>query len=443
MQKHFEKFVAEHKLYEPGDKILLAVSGGLDSMVMLHLFIAKKAKIAVAHCNFKLRGKESDADERFVKLFCEKNSIPFYSTKFETKKYANKNQVSIQMAARNLRYEWFEKLRKKISANYISTAHHKTDVTETMLINLLRGTGISGLHGIYPKKNKLIRPLLFSTRSELEEFATANKITFREDKSNASTDYVRNQLRHWVLPQLAKINPEYEQQFYASSQNINQSELLYRQLIQEKQNTLQQLTKTDIRFSLVNLKKLNPLPTYLYEFLKCYDFTAAVCTEISEAIKGKTGKIFYSASHRLLIDRAALIVSKIETKAQAEQYQINKHDKVLEQPIRLSIKTVQNNSKFTLKSDKSIAQIDLETIDFPLVLRKWKIGDKFYPLGMKGSKKLSDFFIDSKLSIFEKEKIWLLCSGTKIVWIVNHRLDNRFKVNSTTQKIIEVAFHQA
>ncbi|MBK9673423.1 MAG: tRNA lysidine(34) synthetase TilS, partial [Bacteroidetes bacterium] len=286
-------------------------------------------------------------------------------------------------------------------------------------------------------------PLLFSTRSELEEFATANKITFREDKSNASTDYVRNQLRHWVLPQLAKINPEYEQQFYASSQNINQSEILYRQLIQEKQNTLQQLTKTDIRFSLVNLKKLNPLPTYLYEFLKCYDFTAAVCTEISEAIKGKTGKIFYSASHRLLIDRAALIVSKIETKAQAEQYQINKHDKVLEQPIRLSIKTVQNNSKFTLKSDKSIAQIDLETIDFPLVLRKWKIGDKFYPLGMKGSKKLSDFFIDSKLSIFEKEKIWLLCSGTKIIWIVNHRLDNRFKVNSTTQKIIEVAFHQA
>ncbi len=442
MQNHFEKFVGEQKLFEPGDKILLAVSGGLDSMVMLRLFLDCKANIAVAHCNFMLRGKESDADERLVELFCKKKSIPFYSIKFDTKKYASENQVSIQMAARNLRYDWFEKLRKKINAKYISTAHHKTDVVETMLINLLRGTGISGLHGIYPKKNKLIRPLLFSTRSELEQFATVAKINFREDQSNASTDYVRNQIRHWVLPQLAKINPEFEQQFYTSSQNINQSEILQRQLLQEKQNSLQQLTKTDVRFSLVKLKKLNPLPAYLYEFLKCYNYTATVCNEISDAINGISGKIFFSSSHRLLVDREELIVSKIETKIKGEQYQINKHDKVVEQPIRLSIKTVQNNPKFILNNNKSIAQIDLDKIEFPLVLRKWKSGDKFYPLGMKGSKKLSDFFIDSKLSIFEKEKIWLLCSGSKIVWIVNHRLDNRFKINSTTQKIIEVAFHQ-
>ncbi|HRH02804.1 MAG TPA: tRNA lysidine(34) synthetase TilS [Bacteroidia bacterium] len=442
MQKHFEKFVGEQKLFEPGDKILLAVSGGLDSMVMLYLFIACKATIAVAHCNFKLRGKESNEDERFVKLICEKNAIPFYSTRFDTKKFAHENQVSIQMAARNLRYEWFEKLRKKINANYISTAHHKTDVAETMLINLLRGTGISGLHGIYPKKNKLIRPLLFSTRSELEKFAIANKINFREDKSNASTEYVRNQIRHWVLPQLAKINPEFEEQFYASAQNIYQSELLYRQLVQEKQNSLQQLTHSDTRLSIVKLKKLNPLPTYLYEFLKSYNFNSTVCTEISEALNGKSGKIFSSSSHRLLVDREELVISKIELTKTGDSFLINKNDTAIDHPIQLKFKTFQNNAAYQLKRNKSIAQIDLQKIEFPLVLRKWKEGDKFYPLGMKGSKKLSDFFIDTKLSIFEKEKIWLLCSGDKIVWIVNHRLDNRFKINSTTQKIIEVAFHQ-
>lgn len=436
MNKRFVDFIKNKKLFTKRDKILLALSGGMDSIVLFDLFLKNKIVFAVAHCNFGMRGKESDKDKKVVQQLCKKNKIEFYTQRFDTHAYAEKMGISIQMAARELRYSWFEKIRKEHKFNWIATAHHQTDVTETMLINLLRGTGIAGLHGIAAKKGKIIRPLLFASKSEIEDYVGKNKLAFREDSSNASDDYLRNKLRHHILPELAKINPQFEQAFYESANRIEAAETVFKAAILRARSDLEEKNGKEVRFSISNLKKLNPLSIYLYEFLNRYDFTAEVCTELEHCLGTISGKQFFSPSHRLLLDRNYLFVSKLEEKIKKEHYFILKSHKSISEPFRLNITQLNKSKGFKLSKQKNCAQVDAATLRFPLEIRKWKKGDTFHPLGMKGSKKLSDFFIDNKLSIFEKEKVWLICSENKIVWVVNHRLDNRFKISPETKKIV-------
>jgi tRNA(Ile)-lysidine synthase len=440
MLADFRSYIFQNALFTPKQSILLAVSGGIDSIVLFDLFLKSKVTFEVAHCNFGLRGKESDEEEAFVRKLCIKNNIAFHSKKFNPEHYAKKNALSTQMAARELRYAWFEKIRKDNKIDFIATAHHKTDVVETLLINLLRGTGIAGLHGIASKKAVLIRPLLFATRKQIEHYAKKNTLAFREDSSNQKDDYLRNKLRHWVLPMLEKINPDYENSFTSTAKKLSDIEKIAGDTIDLKREEIEEKLKNETRFSISELKKLNPLSLYLFEFLKVYHFTSSVIADIESCLDKAPGNQFFSATHRLLIDRDTLIISKLSDKILKGSFLITEAQKEQKIPIHLAIKSHRISAQFKINKARSMAQLDADKIKFPLEIRRWKSGDAFHPLGMKGEKKLSDFFIDNKLSIFEKEKIWLLCSAGKIVWIINYRIDDRVKVSSTTKKIIQIEY---
>jgi tRNA(Ile)-lysidine synthase len=428
MLREFQFFNLQHKLFKDNDKILIASSGGIDSSVLLDLFLKSDVEIALAHCNFSLRGAESKEEEKFLQIL------------FNTLEYANKHAISTQMAARELRYSWFEKKRKELGFTSIATAHHQNDVVETMLINLLRGTGIAGLHGILPKSGNLIRPLLFSTKKNIEAYAAKHKLAYKTDSSNSETDYLRNKIRHWVVPQLQKINPQFSQSFYETACRLSDTELLFKSVIDLKIALLEKKTKNEILYSIAELKKLHPLSLYLYEFLKRYSFTAATCKDIETSLLKEPGTLFYSASHRLLVDREQVIISKINSQNSKEIFYMLEKQKEQKIPIHLHITKKVISDTFKVAKSKKIAQVDAAKINFPLVIRKWQKGDTFQPLGMKGHKKLSDFFIDNKLSIFEKEKIWLICSGNKIVWIINHRMDEHFKISPKTKKIVQFEY---
>ena len=452
MQKALLSYIQKEKLFIPSDKILLTVSGGIDSVVMCELFHKSKLNFAIAHCNFQLRGKESDADELFVKQLANKYNVSFFCKRFNTSAYADKKKSSIQMAARELRYEWFEEIRKKENFEYIATAHHQDDSIETFFINLIRGTGISGLHGILPKQGKIIRPLLFTNRNEIETFAKKNKLQHREDSSNASDKYSRNKLRHHVMPVLKELNPALGSTINDTIQRLRDVELIYKNEIENKRKEIVKASpqpspkerETTAKNNVANqctisIKKLKTLPsysTYLYEFLKPYNFNASTVESIIVGLNGESGKQFFSDTHRLIKDRDLLIIENTSgIKYQVLSIKIKKDQKEFAiDGIKLNFKALSKlpTSDFRLPT---CAAIDFEKLNFPLEVRKWKKGDVFYPLGMKGKKKLSDFFIDKKLSISQKENTWLLTSKGKIVWVIGLRMDERFKITDKTKKI--------
>ncbi len=437
MKKTLLSYINKEKLFDPFNKVLLTVSGGIDSIVMCEIFSKAGLNFAIAHCNFQLRGNESNEDELFVKQLAEKYKVPFFYKRFNTSSYANKKGVSIQMAARELRYEWFEEIRKKKKLDYIATAHHQDDSIETFFINLIRGTGISGLHGILPKQGKIIRPLLFTTKNDIETYAKKYKLTFREDSSNASDKYVRNKIRHHVIPVLKELNPDLENAMNATIQRLRDVELIYKNEIRNMRAKIVKEEKNSTIISIDQLKKLKPATTYLYEFLKPYNFNASAVETIIDSLDGESGKQFYSTTHRLVKDRDGLIVEsqKSKVKSQKSKIQIKKDQKeLIIDGRKLKFKTLVTTN-YKLQTTNSSANIDFEKLKFPLEIRKWEKGDAFYPLGMKGKKKLSDFFIDKKLSISQKENTWLLTSAGKIVWVIGLRIDDRFKITLKTKKI--------
>jgi tRNA(Ile)-lysidine synthase len=436
MQKAFSSYIQKENLFITSDTILLTVSGGIDSIVMCELFHKANFKFAIAHCNFKLRGKESNGDELFVKQLAKKYDVPFFCKSFNTSAYADKKNSSIQMAARDLRYEWFEEIRKKEKFQYIATAHHQDDSVETFFINLVRGTGISGLHGILPKQGKIIRPLLFTNKNEIEIFAKKNKLKHREDSSNASDKYVRNKLRHQVIPVLKELNPALGNTINETIQRLRDVELIYKNEIENKRKTIVKKEKGNYTISIEQLKKLSLPFIYLYKFLKPYNFNANTVESIIAALSGESGKQFYSDTHRLIKDRNLLIIEKIPgIRDQELRIEINKDQKELViEGLQLKFRTLHENPKPKILNPKSEC-VDFDKLEFPLEVRKWETGDTFYPLGMKGKKKLSDFFIDKKLSISQKENTWLLTSKGKIVWVIGLRIDERFKITDKTKKI--------
>jgi tRNA(Ile)-lysidine synthase len=442
MLQAFKAYIAEEKLFLPVDKILLAVSGGMDSVAMAELFCAAKLSFAIAHCNFQLRGEESEKDEAFVSRLAKKFKVSFYCRRFFTTDYADEHRLSTQMAARELRYRWFEEIREKEKFNFIATAHHLDDQIETFFINMLRSTGIAGFHGILPKQGKIIRPLLFASRHEIEEFVKKNDLAYREDTSNQEIKYLRNKIRHELLPVLAEINPGYQNILTENIYRIREAESIFRDAVNQARSTFVRKRKERILISISEIKKLNPYKTYLFEFLSTFGFNYPVVKDISEALNEEAGKQFYSPTHRLIKDRNDLILTPLPAgkKKLAEKtvFQIKDNIFRVKIPLKLTLKKLLKDKNFQVDLSPQIANLDLHKISFPLTLRKWQHGDVFHPFGRDHKKKLSDFFTDNKFSIDDKENTWILCSGGKIVWIVGYRIDNRFRITPKTKQVLQI-----
>lgn len=431
----FVDYITKNALFEKKDKILVAVSGGKDSVLMTQLLKLAGFKFSIAHCNFNLRGDESQRDEAFVKLLSTTLDVPFYCTHFDTKAYAKSNHLSTQMAARALRYQWFEELRSNGNYDYIALAHHQNDSIETVLLNLTRGTGISGLHGILPKRDYLVRPLLFLSRQEIEALVDENNISYVEDSSNESDAYARNSIRQHVIPVLKTINPNLEETFAQNIIRFAETEAVLQNVLAHTRKRICEVRNGDIYISLENIKQLQPQKLLLFELLKPYQFTSAVVDEILDALEKQSGTSFYSAGYRVTINRADLIITALAMPNDEDRavfwHSTDEFVTVNMKKIRLSY-----TSSTEVESSFSKAYVDADKLIFPLIVRFKQDGDKFKPLGMEQFKKLSDFFIDQKIPLPNKSKIPLLINGNgEIIWVLGFRQDNRYKVNATTKKV--------
>lgn len=445
--RKFINFIDSSKLFPCDETVLLAVSGGLDSTVMVHLFARAGFRFAVAHCHFQLRGADSDQDFQFTENLAETNSVPFHSVKFDTQEYAGKHGLSIQMAARELRYLWFEEIRQKHGFQYIATAHHLDDQAETILINLIRGTGIAGMHGIPVKSGRLVRPLMFARRNEISEYASEHEIKFREDLSNNEVKYLRNKIRHDIIPIFNSINPVFVENLNSSVRKISDYEKIAEKNLHEWKSSVTQVIDD---MTIVDLKQLLAFPqpeTLAWFVLSPFGFNETQIEKLINCLDKPEEKVFASPTHTLRKERNRLIVYLTqpsstfnEIKSEGSevfsipvQYMTNEISSV-----QLRFNHINHPGKYQISKDPNIASLDFHKLEFPLTLRKWQPGDSFHPFGMKGKKKLSDFFIDLKLSDEQKKRAWLLCSNNQIVWIVGYRIDHRYRVTGKTEEVLLV-----
>lgn len=435
MLQSFLRFIDQTQLFHPSEKILIAVSGGLDSVTLCHLFHQAGFSFSIAHCNFKLRGAESDGDEQFVKDLAGRYGVPVFVKRFDTLQYSEQHKVSIQMAARDLRYEWFRSLLISGKYDRLATAHHKNDLAETILLNLVRGTGIHGLHGIRAGTGNLIRPLLFATRRQIEAYSVTEKLSWREDSSNESTKYHRNLIRHEVIPVLKKINPSLEETFKLNSEKILAAERIFDEHVQQVREKAIRETNQYVSVDIKAIEDLIEPGIVLSELLKTYGFNYHDCLNLlkSEA----TGKKIESATHTAVRDREQFIIAAI-VKEKTREYHIKKDQReLIAEGWKLQF-SIEENKKFTIPESAGTACLDLEKLRFPLTLRKWEEGDYFYPLGMNKKKKISDFLIDRKIPLNLKENVTVLISGENIVWVTGMRIDHRFRVGIDTEKIFVI-----
>ena len=398
---------------ELSGKLILALSGGIDSMVLADMLLQSKADFVLAHCNFHLRGEESDGDEKFVRDYAERKGLTVYVKQFDTLSYAEEHKLSIEMAARELRYAWFEELRQQLNYDYIAVAHHADDQLGTFFINLLRGAGIRGLKGMQKVNGRIIRPLLDVSRVEIQQYAEEHHLEWREDHTNAETLYLRNKIRHELLPVIDDISKEGRSAILKSINHLASENELYRELLKEK------LPTSNCQLSTVNFQ-------LLFEWLRDYGFNEDQVHFIHEALNsGQPGTSFFSPTHRVTIERNGLELTPI-----CQQNAT---------PLELSYEQITNDCSFVMDTSNRVAQLDYEKLTFPLQIRKWQAGDRFHPLGMKGSKLLSDFFVDQKMTNRQKEECYVLVtSDDTIVWVVGRRIDDRYKVTDKTKTILKV-----
>ena len=433
MLAQFQNHINQNFNFLANKKLIIAVSGGLDSMVLLHLFHNIKQQIAIAHCNFQLRGLESFEDQNFVKNYASANDIPIFVTQFDTQNFAKDYKLSTQVAARNLRYDWFYELLETENFDYILTAHHLDDNLETFIINLSRGTGLDGLVGIPAINDKIVRTLLVFSRQEIENYATQNNIIWREDSSNASDKYLRNKIRHDIIPKLKDLNPNFLNAFQKTQNYLQESQTM----VDDAANMIYHQVATEINdeihFDLLKLKTLTNFNSYLYLWLQDFGFTA--WNDIYDLATSQTGKIIYTTDYQLIKNRNHLVLSPI-LENDDEIYLVEKNQLEVKFPINLLFSDetdIQNANVNTIF-------VDQEKLLFPLIIRKWKEGDNFQPFGMNGSsKKVSKFFKDEKLSVLEKQKKWILISDNQIVWIIGLRQDERFKIENSTKNILKIS----
>lgn len=437
MVEQFLKYIHSEKLFHSSQRILLAVSGGADSMLMLHLFVQTGFPVAVVHCNFKLRGSESDGDEQFVADYCDLHNLEFHSRKFDTAEYASNEGISIEMAARELRYNWFEQLLQRHGYDFLATAHHQDDVIETFLINLSRGSGIRGLSGIQPKSGKIIRPMLFTNRAEILDYCTRLKIDYRTDSSNEDTVYKRNLIRHEIIPLLEQVNPAFRRNALKTIVTLHETGQLFQQRMSEIKASVYSDDELGAMIHIEKLMNFSPLKTILFELIREFGFQPEQIDDIIDSLTKESGRKFYSEDYRLIKDRDYLLIAPNPV-GQEKIFYIEEDCQKLNYPIHFTIEHIERTSDFRYSTNPNVADFDLDKLEFPLILRHWQEGEYFQPLGMTGLKKLSDFFIDEKYSIPEKENAWILASGNQPVWIVGKRLDDRFKITSKTKKILRI-----
>ncbi|MDR1779710.1 MAG: tRNA lysidine(34) synthetase TilS [Tannerella sp.] len=437
MLRRLQDFIERRHLLKPEGEVVVGVSGGADSVALLNLLILSGYKCVAAHCNFHLRGEESDGDEEFVRRTAEKLQIPFYKTDFDTVAYAKSRRMSVEMAARELRYEWFENLRQERKAQAIAVAHHRDDSIETVLLNLIRGTGIRGLTGINPVNGFVVRPLIPFSKNEIIQWLDDNHLTYRTDSSNLSDNYDRNFIRIHLLPLMTQLNPSVNEAVIRTAENLAGAELLFNQAINIERARVMTSAET---VNIERLKQSSAPQTVLYELLRPYGFNRTTAEAIANALDGATGKIFYAAEtgYRIVKDRENLIIMPPE-QTDETFFSLNDSDQLAE-PIRLSTEKRQITANFSIGKEKTTAYLDYSKLTFPLTLRRWRRGDRFVPFGMKGGKKLSDYFNDHKYSKLRKEQTWLLCNGDDIIWIVGERIDERYKIEKKSKIAFIVKF---
>ncbi|KRO64952.1 MAG: hypothetical protein ABR80_01570 [Cryomorphaceae bacterium BACL11 MAG-121015-bin20] len=428
MIKRIQQFIINKKLFSKDSNLLLAISGGADSVCLFFALKELGYNVELAHCNFNLRAEESDEDEYFVRELANKYGVKYHVNSFETQKYASEQKISIQMAARDLRYKWFDELLAVNNLDFVITAHHKDDNVETFFINLIRGTGVNGLCGIKAKNKKIIRPLLEISRQEIERYLTKNKIKYRNDSSNSEVKYLRNKIRHQLMPLLKEMNPNIEQIITNEIFVLDGvSKVFQEQMTAIKERLLVQ--KEGIyKLNISELIELQHLEVILFEILKPFGFSEV--DQIIKAINSQSGKQFFSDTYQLIIDREQIIISALEN--HQEDIEIREIEIEIKNPLTMKFA---GSLDFSLNKNPNVAKLDFDKLSFPLKLRKWKNGDKFKPLGMRNFKKVSDFFIDEKYSILAKQKQWILCSEDDIVWIVGNRIDDRYKIETHTKKV--------
>lgn len=434
----FQKHIKSKLSFLKHKKLLIAISGGIDSVVLTHLLNRSNFDLELAHCNFRLRGKDSDEDEQFVVSLAKKLGLNIHTKSFDTEVFAKGNKLSIQMAARQLRYDWFQELLQENALDYLVTAHNLDDNLETFLINFTRGTGLEGLTGMPEIKENIVRPLLAFSREQIAAFAQKNNIVWREDTSNIETKYTRNKIRHQVIPVLKEINPSLLESYKQTAEHFQQSQQIINDSIIELKKQIVIPAQAGIQKIAIQLiRKLSNPKAYLYEILKEYGFTE--WDDVANLLETQSGKQVISETHRLIKDREFLLLEPLCADADTSLYVIKRGQKKLktnEFSIRLS---ETKDLDLTIQNEKKIF-VDGDKLEFPLTLRKWQEGDYFYPFGMAGKKKLSKFFKDEKYSLVDKENTWLLCSGGRILWVVGKRMDNRFKVEGNTKKIVQIEY---
>lgn len=440
--QRYKEFINQHHLFAQNDSLLIGVSGGLDSVALCHLCKEAGFHFSIAHGNFNLRGEESQRDETFVQALATALAVPFFVKQFPTKSYAEENKISIQVAARELRYAWFEELlHQQASTTFLLTAHHRDDNVETVLMNLSKGTGINGLRGILPKHGKIIRPLLFASRQNILDYAAERKLQWVEDSSNSEIKYTRNYFRHHIIPAIEKIYPQAKENMAATIERMSEAAQLYQQSIEQHKKKLLEKKGAEVHIPVLKLLKAVPLRTIIYEIIREYGFGSAQVEDAIQLLHSESGKYLLSSTHQLIRNRGWLIIAPL---SKGEQSVI-----VIEHPDEnvsfihgtIQIKKVAAEAvKFS--ETKETIFVDAATIRFPLLLRQWKAGDYFYPLGMKKKKKLARFFIDIKLSKTDKEAVWIVESQRRIVWVVGYRLDDRFKMNAGTKDVLRLTLQR-
>jgi tRNA(Ile)-lysidine synthase len=442
MLDSFLTFINQQGLNPGEETCLLAVSGGVDSVVLAHLFHKMGWKAGLAHCNFGLRGEESDGDQQFVEDLAKQYGFDFYSKGFDTKQFTKEHSVSTQMAARELRYPWFEEIRSANHYHWIATAHHANDSFETVLLNLVRGTGLPGLHGISVKHNFLIRPLLFATKEDILKYAISNGLTWREDRSNDTDDYKRNLIRHKVMPVLQQLNPSLEQTFNHTSKRLTAANNLLEEFLQNWKTSIIKINQGNIYISFKALLACNEPVYRLWYILQEFGFSHQQAEQIIAALPGISGRKFLSTSHILLIDRADLIIKKESDGNELSSLEIselNGHFQIGN--LSLQVHQGGRNSSHQCNIGKDSIMVAPEKLKFPLLVRKWKTGDVFQPFGMKGKKKkLSDLFTDLKMDRFQKDDTDVLLNGNgEIIWVIGIRSDERYRVDDSVSEVVFIS----
>lgn len=422
-----KEYIAKNIPLTPNEKILVGLSGGADSVALLSILKELGYCLFAAHCHFALRGEESDRDRNFAKQIASQMGIPFIEVKFDTHKYAAEKKISIEMACRELRYEWFETQRIALGCRYLAVAHHRDDSVETVLINLIRGTGISGLTGIAPLNGTIIRPILSLSREDVEEYIRIQGLSYVTDSTNHETIYVRNKIRNRILPMMKEINPSVCEAIETTAVHLRETELIYRNSINKIISEIADVRNEVTYINLQQLSQQTSVRTILYEILKNYGFVTSQLNDIISSFNEESGKRFFSLSHRIIKDRDRLIVAPL---GKEDNYLISYP---AEEMLQIEYLSIDDLPPFT--RNKNCAYFDADKLPNNLMVRHWRMGDRFLPFGMKGTQKLSDYFTTHKFSLLQKEQIWLLVAAEDILWLVGERQSDKYKITSTTKKV--------